>query len=314
MTALTLVEAAKLEMGAGNTHKAGVISLYAEKSDIMNAMRFEGIGGNAYAFTQEGDLPSTAFRGVNEGFTPSTGTFNPQKEALMLAGGELDVDNFIIQTEGEGVRSKHEALKIKSLSQAITDTIITGDNSTEVREFDGLQVRATGTQLIDNGSTSGGDVLSLSKLDEAIENTASPTHIIMSRALRRAFTAAMRSSTSGVGSNLLMERDELGKPIMTYNSLPILVGYERNKNTSVLPYTEANPGGGSAASTSIYVVNFGEDGVIGISNGGIRVKDLGELENLPVWRTRVEWYLGMAVQNPYAITRLRGIKTGAIAA
>jgi len=314
MTALTLAEASKIAANNGEMKKAGVISLYAEKSDIMAAMRWDGIMGNAMSFTQEGDLPSTAFRGINEAFTASSGSFNPQTEALMAAGGDLDVDNFIVKTQGEETRSKHEALKIKSLSQAITDAIITGDNSSEPREFNGLQVRATGAQLIDNGSTSGGDVLSLAKLDELLDTVASPTHLIMSRAQRRAFIQAARSSTSGVGANITMDKNELGQRITRYADLPILVGYERNKNTSILPYTEANPGGGTAASTSIYAVNLGEDGFIGITNGGIQVRDLGEIDEKPVFRTRVEWYLAVANQSPYAIARLRGIKTGAIAA
>src|ERR1041385_2337317 len=170
MGALTLVEAAKLAADAGDTKKAGIISLYAEKSDILNAMRFEGISGNAISFTQEGDLPSTAFRGVNEGFTPSVGNFNPQKEALTIAGGDLDVDRFLIKTQGMEVRSRHEALKVKALAQNVTDVILEGSNATDPREFDGWKTRVTeATQLIDDGSTANGAALSLKKLDQLID-------------------------------------------------------------------------------------------------------------------------------------------------
>src|SRR5262245_11467851 len=117
MTALTLAEAQKIALNNGETKAAAVIGLYAANSDVMGAMRFDGIDGNAYAWNQDGDLPSTAFRAVNEGFTPSAGSFNPQKVALMIAGGELDVDTFIVKTQGEGSRSEHEALKVKSLAQ-----------------------------------------------------------------------------------------------------------------------------------------------------------------------------------------------------
>lgn len=312
MTALTLIEAAKLSATNGETKKAGIISLYAEQSDILGAMKFEGINGNALSFLQDGELPTTAFRGVNEGYTASNGNFAPQTEALYIAGGDLDVDNFIVQTQGKEVRSKHEAQKVKALSVGVTTQILTGDSTSDARGFDGFQKRVTATgQLIDAGATSGGDALSLSKLDQAIDAVDSPTHIIMSRSLRRKFMAAYRSSTF---PNIMQEADEVGKMIMKYNDLPILVGYPQNKNTAILGYTESNPGGGSAVGTSIYVVNFSESGVVGISNGGINVRDLGELQTAPVWRTRVEWYLGMAVQSPYAISRLRGIKDSAIVA
>ena len=36
----------------------------------------------------------------------------------------------------------------------------------------------------------------------------------------------------------------------------------------ILPFTEPNPGGGAAASTSIYAVSFGDGGVVGIHSAG----------------------------------------------
>lgn len=314
MSALTLVEAAKLAANNGETKRSAIIELYASASDIWGALRIEGITGNAYSYTQEGELPTVAFRGVNEAYTASNGNFNPQKVALTIAGGDLDVDKFIIDTQGMESRSRHEALKVKALSQSMTDTVMNGDSSTEPREFDGLQSLCTGGQLIDNGSTSGGDPLSLAKLDQAIDNTASPSHLIMSRTMRRRLWQSTRSTTSGVGGNVLMEREEMGKPILTYAGLPILTGYEKNKNTAILPFTESSPGGGSTG-TSIYVVNLtSDDGLLGISNGGMQVRDLGELDTAPVFRTRVEYYMSLVALGPYAATRLWGISDAAVAA
>lgn len=313
MAALTLVEAAKLAGDGGDTKRQAIIELYAMQSDIWGALKIDGITGNALSYTQEGELPTTAFRGVNEAYTASNGSFNPQKEALKIAGGDLDVDKFIIDTQGPQARSRHEALKVKSLSQNITDEFLNGDESSDPRTFDGLQLRLTGDQLIDNGATSGGDPLSLAKLDQAIDNTASPTHLIMSRSMRRRLWQATRSTATGVGGNVLMEREDMGKPILTYAGLPILVGYPKNKNTAILPFTESSPGGGTTG-TSIYVVNFSEDGIVGITNGGMQVRDLGELDAQPVWRTRLEWYLSWVALNPFAGTRLWGISDAAVAA
>jgi hypothetical protein len=100
----------------------------------------------------------------------------------------------------------------------------------------------------------------------------------------------------------------------TYNGLPILTGYQPSRNTAILPFTEPAMTGSTATATSIYVVSFREDGVTGIQNGGMRVKDLGELETAPKHRTRIEWYPGMAILDGFAISRLYGVKTGAIAA
>ena len=99
---------------------------------------------------------------------------------------------------------------------------------------------------------------------------------------------------------------------MEYNGIPILVAREDNIGNDILPFTEANPGGGAAASTSIYAVQLGDGGLVGIQNQDISVRDLGELEAKPVFRTRVEWYASIALFHGRAVARLRGVKDAAI--
>ncbi len=311
---LTLREASKEAYDNSETLRASVIRQFADQSDILDAMSFMDIQGNAYRYNQEASLPGIAFRGVNESFTPSTGVINPQVEPLFLIGGELDVDNFILETEGAAGRQRQENLKVKAMSADVTRAVLAGDNSTEPREFDGFKRRVIGDQLIANGATDGGDALSLLKLDEAIDAVNDPTHLIMNRTMRRRFIAAMRSTTSGVGGTIRQERDQIGRTVTHYNDIPILVGYKPSRNTAILPFTELGSTGSTATATSIYVVSFREDGVTGIQNGGIRVKDLGELESAPKRRTRVEWYPGMAILDGFAIARLYGISNAAIAA
>ena len=103
--ALTLLEAAKLE--TGNAYKSGVIELYAGSSEILANLPFENISGNALSYMREESLPGVGFRGVNETYTASTGVLNPLTESLVIAGGDLDVDKFIIDTMGLQQRTTH---------------------------------------------------------------------------------------------------------------------------------------------------------------------------------------------------------------
>lgn len=307
---LTLLEAAKLQ--SGDTFKQGVIEMFASMSDILMALPFESIQGNAMKYNREESLPGIGFRGVNEGFNESTGILNPMVESLFIAGGDLDVDRFIVQTQGEGQRIIHETMKLKQLADTWTTKFIKGDSATDPREFDGLQVRIGGNQLIAAGSTSGGDALSLAKLDELIDAVDQPTHLIMSKAMKRKLSAAARNSS--VSGYITYSQDQFGNRVTRYNDIPILVAYSNNGGTEILPFTEANPGGGAAVGTSIYCVGFGDGKLVGLQNGGIDVRDLGELEAKPVYRTRVEWYSGMAMYHGRAAARLWGIKDAAIVA
>lgn len=307
--ALTLLEAAKLE--TGNDIRSAIIEMYAGSSDVLANLPFENINGNSLTYNREASLPGVGFRGVNEAYTPSTGVLNPITERLVIAGGDIDVDKFIVDTQGADQRTVHEEMKVRALGLAWTRKFIKGDSSSDPREFDGLQTRVTGDQVISAGSTSGGAALSLAKLDEAIDQNFMPTHLLMSKAMARKFSAAARNTS--VGGYITWDRNDLGARVLAYNDLPILSVDLDNTETAILPFSEAASTGASTA-TSIYILSMGPMGLTGIQNGSIDVRDMGELETQPAFRTRVEWYNGVAVYHGRAVTRLQHIGNLAIVA
>lgn len=308
---LTLIEAAKVAQNKGDTYLSGIIELYAQSSDILQALPFINIQGNALKYNREETLPGVGFRGVNEAYTESTGIINPVTEVLSIAGGDLDVDKFLIDTMGEDQRTVQEAMKVKALALRWTRAFIKGDTEVDPREFSGLQSRITGDQLLSAGSTSGGAALSLAKLDELIDQVDNPTHLLMSKAMRRKLTVAARSTS--VGGNITYTVDAFGKQVTMYNDLPILIIDKDNEGNDILGFNEA-ASTGAATATSIYCVSLADDGVTGIQNGGIDARDLGELESKPAFRTRVEWYPGMAVFTGRSAARLRHIGNLAVVA
>lgn len=301
--ALTLIEAAKLR--SGDVIRQSIIEIYAMNSDILRVLPFDNIEGNALKYNQEGALPGIGFRGVNEGYTEGTGVVNPVTEPLVIAGGDLDVDKFIVRTMGQDQRSTQEAMKVKALAHKFTNVFIKGDSQTNTKEFDGLQVRLTGNQVISNDTSPDGGALSMTKLDEAIDAVDEPTHLIMSKAMRRVLTAAARNEA--VGGHINYTQDEFGRTQTQYNELPILLADRNSDNFASLAADEAYTGGGTADGSSIYVVSFQEGWLQGIQNGEPDVTDLGEQDAKPVFRTRVEWYVGMTLFHPRSAARLRDI-------
>ncbi|MBD2488999.1 major capsid protein [Aulosira sp. FACHB-615] len=302
---MTLLEAAKL---APSVETGTIIEEFAAESDILRVIPFEDVPGTGKHYNREDTLPGVGFRGINEAYDESVGVINPQSEAHKIAGGDLDVDKFIIDTQGEAVRSVHELQKVKALSLAWTRNFIKGDSRTNARVFDGLQVRLTGSQLLSNAAAGG--ALSLEKLDEAIDLVDQPTHIIMSKAMRRKLTKASRA---GIGGDINYIQDEFGRQVQMYNELPILIADYDNNGDQILDFTETSPDGSSStACTSIYVISFMPmklTGIQGQADGryGIVTRDLGELETKPVFRTRVEWYSAIACYHGRAAARLAGI-------
>ncbi len=309
--ALTLIDAAKMAMGRDETLLATVMELYARSSDLLQYLPFENISGNALTFNREATLPTAGFRGLNEAYTEGTGKTDRITESLAIAGGDLDVDVMLINTGSADQRGSQEAMKIKALSLATTQVMIKGDVEATPKKFDGLQVRCTGDQVIACGSSAGGDVLSLGQLDEAIDACEEPTHLLMNKEMRRTLSAAARLNS--VGGFITYDLDAFGRRVMFFNDLPIIIADKDNTNAEILPFTEANPGGSTAASTSIYVLSFAENGLIGLQNGVMSVRDLGEIDTKPVFRTRIEWYVSIAILRARAVSRLSGVKVGAAA-
>lgn len=249
---------------------------------------------------------------MNEAYPESTGILNPVTEPLVIAGGDLDVDKFIVTTMGVSQRSVQEAMKVKSLALARTKQFVKGDSKGDPRGFDGLQVRLTNNQLLWAGGTDGGDALSLSKLDELIDAVEQPTHLLMSKAMRRRLTAASRNAS--IGGFITYTQDSFGRTISVYNDLPILIIDTDNEGNSILGFDEVGATGSTATATSIYCVSLNDGMLGGIQSGTMMATDLGELETKPVYRTRIEWYAGIACYHGRAAARLGGIKDAPVVA
>lgn len=304
--AMTLLEASK--RFSHETKRSAVIEMFAVSSDLLRAVPFMDIQGNAYSYNVEGKLPNIGFRAVNGGYAEGVGVVNPETERLRIAGGDLDVDKFIIRTTGGDIRAQEEAMKIKALAGLITDRMINGNSVTNVDEFDGLRARIVGSQLFpaDLASPAANSALSLEALDAAIDEVQGANALIMSKAMRRKLIKAARA---GVGGDIQVEMDDFGFRVTRYNDIPILIADDNHLGQRIIDFDEVGVAGG-ADSTSIYVVNFGDGMVSGLQNGTMDVEDLGELESKPVLRTRVEWYVGMAVQHPRSVARVWSIQNG----
>jgi hypothetical protein len=306
---MTLLEAKKVN--PGTIKRDGVIATFAENSDIGRVLPFTDIPGGAYAYSREQTLPGVAFRNINGSYSESVGVLNPLTEQLKIVGGDLDVDKALLKMNGPDVRSVHEMMKMKQIANQFNLKFIKGDSSTTPAEFDGLQTRLTGSQVISAGATANGAALSLAKMDEAIDAVDSPTHLLMSKAMARKFAAAARSTT--VGGNVNFTTDEFGRRMTEYNGLPFLIADRNDQATAALAFDEA-AASGTATATSIYVLSLGDGMLTGLQNGMPEVTDLGELDASPVLRTRVEWLVSICLMHGRAAARLRHIGDLAIVA
>jgi len=302
---LTLVEQAKLVQ---DPLQRGVIEEFPRNSAVLQYLPFMTVSSDSYKYNREASLPGIGFRGINESYDESTGVLNPVVESLAIFGGFSDVDRALVKTQGNinDIRAIHDGLKAKSASLFFNKCFFKGDAESEPRGFDGLQARLTGEQVIDMGSTSGGDTLTLAKLDELIDAVqGGPDVLFMNKVMRRKVNALVRAA----GSAIETVSGAFGQRLEAYAGIPIGIIENDETDTAILGFTEANPGGGAAASTSIYAVKFGvSEYVSGLQCGPMDIIDMGLYSGGVAYRTLIEWIAGLAIFSSKSAARLRGIK------
>ncbi len=307
--AVTLAQAAVLSR---DTLARGVMETFVIESPVLDRLPLMNIEGNAYAYTREATLPGVAFRSVNEAYVESTGTFNQATETLVILGGDADVDRFIVQTRGNlnDQRALQTRAKVKAASFKFQDTFINGDVTVDTKSFDGLKKRLTGAQVIDADTNGMGPVAGGQDFFDALDAlmgavAGGPDVLYTNRAIQSRILSAGRR-LGGVE----MVRDDIGgKRAVMWNGVPVLDIGRTAAGAEIIPMTETQ--GTAEDAGSIYAVKFGQDegdqGVTGLTNGGVQVMDLGQLQEKPAYRTRIEFYCGLAVFSGTAAARLRGV-------
>ena len=172
--ALTLVEASKL---SNDTLVAGVIETMAQESPVLQRLPFIEITGNGLTYNREDSPPpppSTMLATPGTRYTP---TFEQATAVLKILGGDADIDNFLKTTRSnvQDLEAAVVQLKARAVQTLFDDTFINGDEGSDPNSFDGVDALATAGQTVSMGTN--GDVLSLEKLDELVEQSvaASPT-------------------------------------------------------------------------------------------------------------------------------------------
>lgn len=303
--ALTLLEYSQ-RMTEGAMERA-ILETFVRESDVMMALPMLPVNKGKYAYPQEEELPTVAHRAFNEDGNISSGKMSMQEEGVFIMDEYIRVDRAILDRYGEKHRNEQIALKVKNMARNFTNDFLSGSNTTDPREPDGLQVRSASSEqtVVQNSAVDGGGALSLGKLDEATNEVRNPTHIIADRSWIPRLKQAARSPTLTNNMFNMDMTDPLGRKVLAFGELPFLFGYPKSRSASILPSTETSTGGSTATATSMYVVSFGEEGCFCIEGTALKHTDEGQLQGAPVYSDHIKWDFGF-VSKEYSICRLRG--------
>jgi hypothetical protein len=304
--ALTLAEASKL---TNDLLMQGVVETIVKDSPVLQGLPFIEIVGNGLTYNRENALPSIDFYDVDDTWTESTPTFTQVTANLKIMGGDADVDNFLKATRSniQDLEAAVVELKAKALQQKFEETFIYGDTSASSKQFDGLRkiinTEQAGNQVIAMGDS--GDTLTLDKLDELIDAVkgGKPDMLLMSRRSRRKINALVRAAGGMIETN----QDKWGNFIQLWDGVPIGVN-DWILDTHVLSsgVETATTGGDCSA---IYALQLGEGALCGLTSPGyLQAEPIGSLETKDATRTRVKWYVSLALFSAIKAAALIGVQ------
>lgn len=298
---------------SNNQLVAGVIDEIIEKDDLFSVLPFVRVNSKAYVYNREdtgaennvtsgAGLPGFVEPSdtINEGAVP----FTEVVARLRILAGDVDVDKFLQEVESD--TNDQLAIQIGKKAKAVArqyhQTLAQGDSAVNAKAFDGIKVLNDGNaeQTIVAGADGG--ALTLAALDQLLDTVPNGADaIIMRRGTVRAFRGLLRAAGGTTANEYMMEA--FGRPMLTHNGVPILIN-------DFLPQNEV-VGASGAKTTSVYAVRLNEaDGLHGLYGGadaGIRIEDIGTVQNKDATRMRVKWYCGLALKSTKSMARLAGV-------
>jgi hypothetical protein len=302
--ALTLTEGNKYSI---TNIKGYVIDRLGKDSEILAHLPFEEILGNSLTYDTVTTRSGAAFYEVGDTWTESTPSLTQATAVLRILGGDADVDNFLLKTRSNHIDLKGTVLedKIKAVREKYLDTFYYGSNSSNAKEFDGMHTLMTSTTYNTVHAGSGtGTALSIAKLQQAIDLITGwkPTHIAMSKALRRGINVYLDS----IGDKFVTTRDDYGHMIEHFRGLKVIVDdHIVDVETAASGAYSASSGG---ANTSLFIFSFAPKAACGIHSGDqVMTEPLGSLETKDATRWRIKWYCGLKLEDLRSCSKVDGI-------
>ena len=295
MAGISLAQSARM---TNDVLQAGVIEVLATESKLLQLLPFMNVQGSGYTYNIEKNLGNAQFRKVNGGYNYGAIETIPVTERIVILGDEAIVDTYQIAVESDvnNLMAIEVALRTKAIAHKFEKCFISGGTAagsgvpseSVANEFVGILTRYTETAPANIPS----EVLPMFKaqvitktddligdLDTLLDMVAGGADcLIMNKKTRRQVTAKGRAFCD-------YRQGEFGTQFVQYGGVDIV-----------------DVDGDLLADDVVIAAKFGaKEAVCGLQNGGVRVTALGEMESQPQLKTRIEWFVGLAVFNPKAV-------------
>jgi hypothetical protein len=296
------------------------IPLLTQETLIANGVRFEG------------NLPTVNWAQINSEGVTTKGTPTPYQEKVFTFRNYIDLDKLYVRDKNaiQDPRATQINAFMKALAYDFNDKFINNDHiAGDQNSIVGIKYRITngGTygvrpeNSIDAGtlniSQSGATQATANKfieyLDQLLWSVDSPdgqgVTLYMNEVMKRRLNFLAR--LMGTSGGFDITKDQFDRVIQTYKGAMIRdIGYKADQATRIITNTENANGAndGSSNQTSIYAVNYDTNHFFGWEFEPVNVQDLGLINNGVIYRTFIDWAIGLMNASTRSLGRLYDLK------
>lgn len=295
MAGISLAQSARM---TNDVLQAGVIEVLATESKLLQLLPFMNVQGSGYTYNIEKNLGSAQFRKVNDKYNIGAIETVPVTERIVILGDEAVVDTYQMAVESDinNLMAIEVALRTKAIANKFEKCFLTGGKAANsgvpsesvANEFVGILTRYTeespsnipeGLKAMYTAQTFDKTEDLIADLDLLLDMVAGGADcLIMNKKTRRGLTAKGRAFCE-------YRQGEFGTQFLQYGGVDVV-----------------DVDGDLLEDDVIIACRFGaKEAVCGLQNGGVRVTTLGEMESQPQIKTRIEWFVGLAVFNPKTV-------------
>lgn len=292
---------AEAEKLSNNTLLQGIVEEIIDRDAMFAMLPFEQVNSKALVYNRENTLAGADWLDPNDTINESASTFTEVTAKLRILAGDVDIDKFLIETMGDTNNQVVTQLqaKAKGVARMFHAQVANGDSAANAKAFDGLP------KLVDPSMTfavdTNGGPITLELLDQLKDMvTLGADALVMRSGTWRAIRVLLRAMGGNTAQHI--EIENFGVSVPAFDGLPVVIN-------DFLAGDEAQ---GTATETcSIYAARFNEaDGLHGIFGGptaGMRVENIGTVQNKDAYRFRMKWYASLVLKSTKSLARLKGV-------
>ena len=297
MAGISLAQSARM---TNDVLQAGVIEVLATESKLLQLLPFMNVQGSGYTYNVEKNLGNAQFRKVNDGYTYGAIETIPVTERIVILGDEAVIDTYQMAVESDinNLMAIEVALRTKAIAHKFEKCFIDGGKAagsgvpseSVANEFVGILTRYTATSPANIPSTLlpmyKAQVITAAQTEDLIGDLDTLLDMVSGGADCLIMNKKTRRKLSAKGRAFCQYRQgEFGTQFLQYGGVDVV-----DVDSDIL------------ADDYILAVKFGaKEAVCGLQNGSVRVTALGEMESQPQLKTRIEWFVGLAVFNPKSV-------------